>query len=96
MQKTIRAALALLVALSLLLGCAAAEGMEPLQVHQINVGCANAHLLICGDTKIIIDGGTEHDAKRLEMMDYIRQAGVDTLDAVIVTHYHGDHVGNIQ
>ena len=96
MQKMMRAALVLLVALSLLLGCAAAEGMEPLQVHQINVGCADSYLLICGDTKIMFDGGTEHDAKRLEMMEYIRLAGVDTLDAVIVTHYHGDHVGNIQ
>lgn len=96
MRKMMRAALVLLVALSLLLGSACAQEMETLQVHQINVGCANAYLLICGDTKIMIDGGTEHAAKRIEMMEYLRQAGLDKLDAVIVTHYHDDHVGNIQ
>lgn len=96
MQKMIRAALVLLVALSLLCGIAFAESLPVLQVHQINVGCANAYLLICGDTKVMIDGGTEHIAKRNEMLDYVRMAGVDRLDACIVTHYHGDHVGNIQ
>lgn len=94
MKKCISVLLALL--LLVLCGAACGEEAEILQVHQIDVGSADSYLVLCGDTKLMIDCGTDHVARRIEMMDYIRQAGVDTLDAVIITHYHEDHVGNVQ
>lgn len=96
MKKMLRAAALLLAALLLLCGAAAAEETELLQIHQLNVGSADAYLLICGDTSLMIDCGTEHNAKRMEMMEYLRASGIDKLDAMIITHYHADHVGNIR
>lgn len=85
----------MLVVLSLLLGCAQAEEREILRVHQINAGCADAYLIMCGDTSLMIDCGTDQEHTRLAMLDYLRQAGFGTLDACIITHYHFDHVGNV-
>ena len=90
-----KAALALLMVVLLCLGGAAAEEMPLLQVHQINAGCADCYLLLCGDTALMIDCGTDQEHTKVAMLDYLDKAGFDKLDACIITHYHKDHVGNI-
>ena len=45
-------------------GAATAESAEPfrlplMQLHHVGLGSANCHLLIAGDTVILIDGGTD-------------------------------------
>ena len=72
-----------------------AEEREILRVHQINAGCADCYLVTCGDTTFMIDCGTDQEHTRVAMLDYLRQAGFGTLDACIITHYHFDHVGNV-
>lgn len=95
MQKMIRAALVLLVALSLLLGIAGAEEKPTLQIHQINVGFADCYLIICGDTSFMIDCGIDQEKTAPSVDEYLQSAGVDKLDACIITHYHRDHVRNM-
>ena len=85
--------------LALLMACAGfagAEESEPLplmQFHQVGLGSANCHLLIAGQTVILLDGGTDTDAKRPAsiMLDYVAATGIDHIDAHFVTHYHNDH-----
>lgn len=91
--------LALLAALMLLplpFAHASAEE-EPLQfqLHQVNIGCADAYLLLIGDVAIMIDGGNDTGVRPDRLMTYLRAAGFDHLTAYIVTHYHDDHAGNL-
>lgn len=64
-----------------------------MEIHQINVGCADAYLLKSGDTAIMVDGGLAES--RNKVLTYLRNAGVSKLTAYIGTHWHGDHVGNM-
>lgn len=95
MQKLIRAALVLLVALSLLFGTALAEETNALQVHQINVGCADCYLFICGDMAFMIDCGIDQEKTAPVVDEYLAAAGFGKLDACFITHYHRDHVRNM-
>ena len=85
-----------------------AEELPPMQLHQVNVGCANCHLLIAGETVILIDGGTNRYKPSLapagkpetgnspdEMLRYVAASGIDHIDAHFVTHYHNDHAQQI-
>ena len=80
--------------LTLLLCPAAAETADApvLEVHQMMLGCADGYLLRLGEASILIDGGNANPRLPTdEALDYLRAAGVDTLDAVIITHWHLDH-----
>ncbi len=70
-----------------------AESLPEMQFHQVALVSANCHLLIAGDTVILIDGGTDTDAHLTPeiMMDYVAATGIDHIDAHFVTHYHNDH-----
>jgi competence protein ComEC len=66
----------------------------PLQVHFIDVGQADAILIQTPDgVNILIDAGEQFTSARL--IAYLRQQGVSTLDHVIATHPHADHIGGM-
>lgn len=97
MRKT-RKLLALLLCLMLLCVPAAAEGTETpvLQVHQMMLGCADGYLIRLGDVDIMVDGGNANPQQPTDdVVSYLRNAGVDKLDAVIITHWHLDHCMNL-
>lgn len=85
----------------LLFCCTGAVAEEPagpdrlplMQLHHVGIGCANCHLLIAGDTVILIDGGTDTDVNQKpdRMLSYVAASGIDHIDAHFVTHYHNDH-----
>lgn len=96
MTRTLRRLTAIITALLLLFGRASGEESPALlQVHQIAIGQADAYLIRCGDTAVMIDGGNAKNHTPDDLMDYLEQAGFDSLDACIVTHYHTDHAGNL-
>lgn len=95
MRKIMKTALALLMALCLLMGTAWAEALPVLQVHQINVGCANCYLVMCDDTALVIDCGIDQEKTAPVVQEYLDKAGFDTLDACIITHWHRDHARNM-
>ena len=64
-----------------------------LQVHFIDVGQADAALILCDGEAMLIDGGNVGDSDVL--YTYLSDRGVDTLDYVVVTHAHEDHVGGV-
>lgn len=94
MKHLLRLTAALLAAL-MIFGGAFAEEKPTLQLHQIMMGCADAYLVKCGEKIIMIDGGNDTGYLPTVLVDYLKQAGIDRLDAYIVTHYHFDHAGNM-
>ena len=100
-----RKALAFLLILALLLsGCTISVSVVPstdagvpegddLQVHYIDVGQADCALIRCGGRFMLIDGGNVDDGQLV--VSYLMDQGVETLDYVVCTHAHEDHVGGL-
>ena len=64
-----------------------------MEVHFIDVGQADCALLASGGRFMLIDGGNNDDADRIT--SYLKNAGVKTLDIVVGTHPHEDHIGSL-
>ncbi len=64
-----------------------------LEVHFIDVGQADAILVLCNEKALMIDGGNVGDSSVI--VTYLRNLGVDYLDYMICTHAHEDHVGGL-
>ena len=71
----------------------AEEGTQPLlEVHQMALGIADGYLIRLGDVNILVDGGNANPKAPTDaVVNYLRAAGVNRLDAVIITHWHLDH-----
>ena len=96
--------LVMLLLLSLLFaGCEPYEPYDPisptvsdsgaLTVHFIDVGQADCILLESDGQFMLIDGGNREDSSLV--VSYLEQQGVQTLEAVVCTHAHEDHVGGL-
>jgi competence protein ComEC len=59
-------------------------------VHYLDVGQGDATLLQHADATVLIDTGRHQGS---EVVPALRAAGVETIDLVIVTHPHADHIG---
>lgn len=62
----------------------------PLHVYYFDVDQGDATLLLGPDFTILIDAG-RHD--RSDVVQHLREAGVDAIDLFILTHPHSDHIG---
>ncbi|EKQ56769.1 MULTISPECIES: ComEC/Rec2 family competence protein [unclassified Clostridium] len=62
-----------------------------LKIHYIDVGQGDSELIQVDGKNILIDAGTS-DKKAL---DYLKSIGITTLDYVIATHPHEDHIGSM-
>jgi competence protein ComEC len=72
----------------------AAEWVNPLRVHFIDVGQGDCSLIQCPDgSTILVDGGRIWTYPFL--IDYLRDAGVEKIDLMVVSHPHGDHYGGL-
>ena len=70
----------------------AAEG--ELWVHFIDVGQGDAILVRTADNAVLIDSGPRSAETRI--IEYIQSLGINTLDVVVGTHPHADHIGSKQ
>lgn len=68
------------------------DGSE-LEVHFIDVGQADAALVLCDGKAMMIDGGNVDDSSLV--YSYLRKLGVTHLDYVVGTHGHEDHIGGL-
>lgn len=64
-----------------------------LEVHFIDVGQADASLVICDGKSMLIDGGNAEDSSLI--YSYLKNKGIDHLDYIVNTHPHEDHVGGL-
>ena len=62
-------------------------------VHFIDVGQADAILVLCDGKTMLIDGGNKADSNL--MYAYLQKHNISHLDYVIGTHAHEDHIGGI-
>ncbi len=61
------------------------------QVHFIDVGQADSTLLLQGRSAALIDAGTTADGPLIAA--YLKAQGVRSLDYLVLTHFHADHIG---
>ena len=64
-----------------------------LEVHFIDVGQADAALVICDGHYMLIDGGNAEDSGLVYA--YLKEHGAEHLDYMVATHAHEDHVGGL-
>ncbi len=64
-----------------------------LTVHFIDVGQADCTLLECGGQTMLIDGGNVEDGSLV--VSYLKRQGIESLNYVVCTHAHEDHVGGL-
>ena len=63
------------------------------QVHFIDVGQADAALVICDGHAMLIDGGNAEDSDLV--YSYLERHGVKHLDYMVASHAHEDHIGGL-
>ncbi len=63
------------------------------EVHFIDVGQADCSLVLCDGKSLLIDGGNVADSSLV--VSYLLKQGISSLDYVICTHAHEDHVGGL-
>ncbi|MBE6623856.1 MAG: MBL fold metallo-hydrolase [Ruminococcaceae bacterium] len=64
-----------------------------LSVHFIDVGQADATLILCDGKSMLIDGGNKGDSDLI--YTYLEKNGIEYLDYVVGTHAHEDHMGGL-
>lgn len=63
------------------------------EVHFIDVGEADATLVLCDGEAMLIDGGNPEDSDLIYA--YLKKQEITHLDYVIATHVHEDHMGGL-
>ena len=64
-----------------------------MSAHFIDVGKADSIYINCKDKSILIDGG-EQDTYNT-VLEYLKKLGIKSLDLVVATHPHSDHIGGL-
>jgi competence protein ComEC len=71
------------------------NSIEPnkMLVHYIDIGQGDSILIQVNNRNLLIDSGPKSDKEKL--FNYFSKLNLDTLDYVIATHPHEDHIGNM-
>ena len=64
---------------------------ETLTLQVLKVGKADAMVLLCGDSTMVIDCGEEEDGE--DVLGYLAQKGGERIDILMITRFDKDHVG---
>ena len=63
------------------------------EIHYLDVGQADAALIICDNSAMLIDGGNAEDSSLIYA--YLETHNINHLDYIVCTHSHEDHVGGL-
>lgn len=68
-------------------------GPSSFEAHFIDVGQADAALVVCDGETMLIDGGNREDSSLI--YSYLKKQEITHLDYIVATHAHEDHVGGL-
>lgn len=63
------------------------------EIHYLDVGQADAALVLCDGKSMLIDGGNSEDSNLI--YSYLKSNSISHLDYIVATHAHEDHVGGL-
>ncbi|MCX7779997.1 MAG: MBL fold metallo-hydrolase [Negativicutes bacterium] len=66
----------------------------PLAVKVLDIGQGDAILIRTAERTVLVDTGDTPSREKL--VSYIKKEGIATIDALIITHPHADHIGGAQ
>ncbi|RXA21953.1 MBL fold metallo-hydrolase [Methanosarcina sp. MSH10X1] len=66
---------------------------QNLTIHFLDVGQGDSILIECNNSTMLIDAG-ESDQGEI-VSDYMQDQGISTLDYIVATHPHADHIGGM-
>ena len=99
MRSVVTTLLAIGLAVTLQNTWAQGQGEDELLVYVIDVEGGGATLFVSpSGESLLIDTGNGGDAAERDVgriMEAINDAGLERLDHLIITHYHGDHIGGL-
>lgn len=72
-----------------------APALEPVTYQRVDLGFVSAYVLVRGNEAAIVDTGVEGSAPQIGDALTATSLGFDAVEHVILTHWHGDHVGSI-
>lgn len=75
-------------------GMQASKQTAPLTVKVLDIGQGDAILIKTPEQAVLIDTGDTPTKEKL--VSYIKKEGITTLDKLIITHPHADHIGGVQ
>jgi glyoxylase-like metal-dependent hydrolase (beta-lactamase superfamily II) len=101
MTPLMRTGMTALAAASLMMVCPSAQRTSPdtLNIYVLDVEGGNATLFVSpSGESLLIDTGNggaaaARDADRI--VAAMKDAGIQRIDHLVITHYHGDHVGGL-
>lgn len=64
-----------------------------LTIQYLDVGQAESILISNNNRHMLIDAGNNEDGPKI--VNYLKSLGIETLDYIIVTHPHEDHIGGM-
>ena len=65
-----------------------------LSVHFIDVGQGDCTLVMCNGKNMLIDAGESDQGEKV--VEYLKAQNIESLDYVIGTHPHSDHIGGLR
>lgn len=82
---------------STFISCSSASCNTPLEntmeVHYINVGQGDSILVRVNNKNMLIDSGPKDN--RQNLLNYLNSLNINTIDYLIATHPHEDHIGSM-
>ncbi|HNW04629.1 MAG TPA: ComEC/Rec2 family competence protein [Oscillospiraceae bacterium] len=63
------------------------------EVHFLDTGQSDCTLILTGEKAVLIDAGTSDRGDSI--VEYLKERGVHTIDLIIATHPHADHIGGM-
>lgn len=85
--------MSLLLVLSLVNPVFASDASKAMAVHFIDVGQGLSILVQSGGQNLVYDGGDQSHAD--QVVSYLQQQNVQTIDYMIASHYDEDHIGGL-
>ena len=64
-----------------------------LEIHYLDVGQADSILINSNDNTMLIDAGNNNDGENI--VNYIKNLSIESIDYLIGTHPHEDHIGGL-